>query len=51
MVANKSEQTVKDEILNLVKEYCNIYHCQKREFYEGGGEFHMLPESMIVRKW
>ena len=36
MVANKSEQTVKDEILNLVKEYCNIYHCQKREFYEGG---------------
>ena len=37
MVANKSEQTVKDEILNLVKEYCNIYHCQKREFYEGGG--------------
>lgn len=35
MVENKSEQTVKDEILNLVKEYCNTYHCQKREFYGG----------------
>lgn len=35
MVENKSEQTVKDEILNLVREYCNTYHCQKKEFCEG----------------
>lgn len=35
MFENKSEQKAKDEILNLVKEYCNTFHCQKKAFCEG----------------
>lgn len=35
MFENKSEESARTEILNLVKEYCDTYHCRKKEFYEG----------------
>lgn len=35
MFENKSEEQAKEEILNMVKEYCNIYHEKKGSFKEG----------------
>ena len=35
MFENKTEQQAKEEILNLVEEYCNKYHNIKKEFKEG----------------
>lgn len=35
MFENKTEQQVKESILNLVKEYCNTYHNQKKTFRKG----------------
>lgn len=35
MFENKTEQQAKEEILNLVKEYCDTYHNQKKAFQEG----------------
>lgn len=35
MLENKTEMEAKKEILDLVKEYCETYHNQKREFKEG----------------
>ncbi|MCM1124799.1 MAG: DegT/DnrJ/EryC1/StrS family aminotransferase, partial [Eubacterium sp.] len=31
----KTEQQAKEEILNLVKEYCDTYHNRKKPFKEG----------------
>ncbi len=35
MFENKTEQQAKESILNLVKEYCNTYHNQKKTFRKG----------------
>lgn len=35
MFENKTEQQAKEEILSLVKEYCDTYHNQKKVFEEG----------------
>jgi CDP-6-deoxy-D-xylo-4-hexulose-3-dehydrase len=35
MFENKSEQEARNEILDIVKEYCNKYHNVKKEFKEG----------------
>ncbi len=35
MFENKSEQLARTEILKIVKEYCNTYRCQKKEFQRG----------------
>ena len=35
MFENKPEQLARTEILKLVEEYCNTYHCQKKEFQRG----------------
>ena len=35
MFENKSEQEARDEILNMVKEYCTKYHNVKKEYKEG----------------
>jgi len=35
MTENKTEQQAKEEILSLVKEYCNTYHNKKKPFQEG----------------
>lgn len=35
MFENKTEQQAKEEILGLVKEYCETYHNQKKPFQEG----------------
>lgn len=35
MFENKTEQQAKEEILSLVKEYCDTYHNQKKPFEEG----------------
>ena len=35
MFQNKSEQQAREEILGLVKEYCDTYHNVKKEFKEG----------------
>lgn len=35
MFENKSEQEARNEILDIVKEYCNKYHNVKKEFREG----------------
>lgn len=35
MFKNKTEQQAKDEILQLVKEYCETFHNQPKEFKEG----------------
>lgn len=35
MFENKSEQLARAEILKIVEEYCNTYHCRKKEFHRG----------------
>ncbi len=35
MFENKSEQLARTEIMKIVEEYCNTYHCQKKEFQRG----------------
>ncbi len=35
MFQNKTEQQAREEILGLVKEYCNTYHNVKKDFKEG----------------
>lgn len=35
MLENKTEKQAKEEILNLVKEYCDTFHNVKKEFKEG----------------
>lgn len=35
MFERKTEQEAREEILELVKEYCNTYHNQKKEYQEG----------------
>ena len=35
MFQNKTEQQAREEILGLVKEYCDTYHNKKKEFKEG----------------
>ena len=35
MFENKTEKEAKKEILELVKEYCDTYHNQTKEFHEG----------------
>ena len=35
MFQNKTEKEARKEILNIVKEYCNIYHTQTEVFEEG----------------
>lgn len=35
MFENKTEKEAKEEILNMVKEYCNKYHNVKKDFKEG----------------
>lgn len=35
MFENKTEQQAKEEILSLIKKYCDIYHNQKKPFREG----------------
>lgn len=35
MFEGKSEKEAKNEILDIVKEYCNKYHNVKKEFKEG----------------
>ena len=35
MFENKTEQQAKEEILGLVKEYCDTYHNQKKPFEPG----------------
>ena len=35
MFEHKTEQQAREEILNIVKEYCETYHNQKKAFKEG----------------
>lgn len=35
MTTKKTEQQAKEEILSLVKEYCDTYHNVKKPFQEG----------------
>lgn len=35
MFENMTQQQAGEEILNMVKEYCDIYHNKQREFHEG----------------
>ena len=46
MFEHKTEAQAREEILNLVAEYCDRFH-QKKPYEEGD----TLPESMIIRRW
>ena len=49
MFENKTEQQAKEEILSLVKEYCDTYHNQKKVFEEGDRISYVLVYMTVQR--
>ena len=50
MFENKTENQAREEILELVKEYCDTFHNQKKPF-DRETESPMHPVFMTIKRW